>query len=133
MNEASSEIIPLPRALAYIIAVITVVLPSLVYWQYGASLFGPNPIAKLFILAGGGGALSFCLFAGRKHWLMGSLLGLMAGLGASGLHLAYTTIFHKQSMLTSEITVVHVLGAAPGMILLALILQKDKQKSRAGE
>ena len=134
MNGSSSEVIPLPRALAYIIAVLTIPLPSIVYWQYGSSLFGPNAVAKLLALAAIGGAVSFALFAGRRRWSIASFLGLAAGFGASGLHLAYTTIFHKQSMLTSEITVVHVLGAAPAMAILALILQKDdKPKTEPGQ
>ena len=101
-------------------------LPTIFYWMYGPSLFGRSPLLKLFLIAGIGGAVSFALYAGRKLWLAGCACGLFSGLGAPGLHVLYTVLFNKQSMVTGESGVVLLLGAAPGMTLLAWLLHRGK-------
>src|SRR3954447_3601236 len=55
-------------------------------------------LANMFIITSIGGTLSFALFAGRRRWLIGGLLGLAAGLGAAGAHVLYTGIFHRETM-----------------------------------
>jgi hypothetical protein len=114
------------QAVAYVVGVPCVCLGPMIYWQYGAALFGPNGFQNLLLLAGIGGAVSFGFYAGAKRWLVGTVLGLMAGLGAAGLHVFYTGYFQKTSMLDKESALVSLAGAAPSMILLAFILKRDK-------
>lgn len=115
--------------MGYILGVATILLPSISYWQLGRSLFGQSPLTKLFLITCIGGAVSFALYAGRKRWLIGSVLGLVAGLGAPGLLLLYTTIFHRHSMWTGEIGLLQLAGVGPSMALLGMILRRDQVNS----
>ena len=72
------------QGLAYLIGVPALLFTPMVYWQYDRALFGSSAMLKMFLITAIGGTLSFALFGGRKRWLIGSLLGLAAGLGAAG-------------------------------------------------
>jgi uncharacterized membrane protein YeaQ/YmgE (transglycosylase-associated protein family) len=80
----------------------------------------------MFLITAVGGMISFALFAGRKRWLIGAVLGLFAGLGAAGAHLFYTQFFHRTTMYTKESFFVCIVGASIPMVLLGHILKKDK-------
>ena len=114
------------QGLAYIIGTPTLLFTPMVYWQYDQTLFGSSAMTKMFVITGVGGVISFALFAGRKRWLIGSLLGLVAGLGASGAHLLYTGIFHREMMYDKESALVCLAGAGVPMALLAYVLKRDK-------
>lgn len=114
------------QGLAYIIGTPTLLFTPMVYWQYDRTLFGSSAMAKMFIITGIGGILSFALFAGRRRWLIGGLLGLVAGLGAAGAHMLYTGVFHRESMDLKESGLVCMAGAGIPMALLAYILKRDK-------
>ncbi|SRR6266478_9396994 len=114
------------QGLAYIIGVPTLIFTPMVYWQYDRALFGSSAMAKMFVITGIGGTLSFALFAGRRRWLIGGLLGLVAGLGAAGAHLLYTAIFHRETMYDKESALVCLAGAGIPMAVLAYILKRDK-------
>jgi len=114
------------QGLAYIIGTPTLLFTPMVYWQYDRTLFGSSAMAKMFFITGIGGILSFALFAGRRRWLVGSLLGLVAGLGAAGAHLLYTVMFHRETMVDKESALVCLAGAGIPMALLAYILKRDK-------
>ena len=116
--------IPTNQAIAYIIGTPAMFAP-LVYWQYGAALFGAYAMLKLFIIGAVGGTISFAIYAGAKRWLLGALLGLPAGIAACGVHHLYTLIFHKESMYTSESALLVIAGAGPFMFALHQILQRD--------
>ena len=113
------------QGLAYIIGTPTLLFTPMVYWQYDRALFGSSPMAKMFVITGIGGILSFVLFAGRRRWLIGSLLGLLAGFGAAGAHLLYTLGFHRETMGLKESGLVCLVGAGIPMALLAYILRRD--------
>jgi hypothetical protein len=51
---------------------------------------------------------------------------LAAGLGASGAHLLYTGIFHREMMYDKESALVCLAGAGVPMALLAYVLKRDK-------
>jgi hypothetical protein len=119
--------VPLNQAIAYIIGLPTLLLAPMVYWQFDTALFGPSGLAKLFIIAGTGGTLSFALYGGRRRWLIGAVLGLIGGLGAAGAHVLYTGIFHRQTMNTGESALVCWAGAGPAMGALLFILTRDKK------
>ena len=84
-------------------------------------------MAKMFVITGIGGILSFALFAGRRRWMIGGLLGLVAGLGAAGAHLLYTVAFHRETMGMKESGLVCLDGAGIPMALLAYILKRDRK------
>ena len=114
------------QGLAYIIGTPTLIFTPMLYWQYDRTLFGSSALATMFVITSVGGTLSFTLFAGRRRWLIGSLLGLAAGLGAAGAHLLYTGIFHRETMYGKESALVCWAGAGIPMALLAYILKRDK-------
>ncbi len=114
------------QGLAYIIGVPTLILTPTVYWQYDRSLFGSSAMAKMFVITAVGGALSFALFAGRRRWLIGSLFGLVAGLGAAGAHVLYTGVLHRDMLYNKETVLACLAGAGIPMALLAYILRRDK-------
>jgi nitrate/nitrite transporter NarK len=114
------------EGLAYIFGVPTLLFTPMFYWQYDNTLFGSSAMAKMFVITGIGGTLSFALFAGRRRWLIGALLGLVAGLGAAGAHLLYAAIFHRETMYDKESALVCLAGAGIPMVVLAYILKKDK-------
>ncbi len=114
------------QALAFIIGVFGVGFPSLLYWHLGSSLLGQHPLVKVFVISGISGILSFALYAGRKRWLIAAVIGLFGGIGASGLLLAYTAVFHREKMWTTEIAVVQVAGALPAMALFAYIVRHSR-------
>ena len=122
--------VPLNQALAYVIGTPTLLLAPLAYWQFDSSLFGPSGLTKLFIITAIGGTLSFALYGGRRRWFIGSLLGLIGGLGASGAHVLYTMLFHTESMWTGESALVCWAGAGPSMALLTFILKRDKNEQQ---
>jgi len=107
-------------------AVVGVGSPSFLYWQLGSSLFGLHPLVKVVVISGLSGALCFALYAGRKRWRIASVLGLVRGIGASGLLLIYTVVFHRQTMWTTEIAIVQTIGALPAMMLFAHIIRRDR-------
>ena len=114
------------QGLAYIIGVPTLLFTPMFYWQYNKALFGSSGLAKMFLITAIGGTLSFALFAGRRRWLLGALLGLAAGLGAAGAHLLYTGVFHRVTMYDKESALVCMAGAGIPMAVLAYIQKKDK-------
>lgn len=118
------------QGLAYIIGTPTLIFTPMLYWQFDRTLFGSSPLATMFFITSIGGTLSFSLFAGRKRWLIGSLLGLAAGLGAAGAHLLYTGIFQRETMYGKESALVCWAGAGIPMALLAYILRRDKNVTK---
>ena len=128
-SDPRKQIFSVNQAMGYILGVSTILLPSISYWQLGSSLFGQSPLTKLLLITCIGGAVSSAFYAGRRRWLIGSVLGLVAGLGAPSLLLFYTTIFRRHSMWTGEIGLLQLAGAGPSMALLGMILRRDQQKS----
>jgi hypothetical protein len=117
----------LNQGLAYIIGVPTLLLCPMLYWQYDSALFGSSGLAKLFLICAAGGAVSFALFAGRRRWLAGALLGLAAGAGAAGAHVLYTGISHRTTLHGKESVLVCLVGAGLPLALLATVLKRDKE------
>ena len=115
------------QGLAYIIGTPTLLFTPMVYWQYDSALFGSSPMAKMFVITGIGGIMSFALFAGRRRWLIGGLLGLVAGLGAAGAHMLYTVAFLQETLGLKESALVCLAGAGIPMALLAHIVKRDKR------
>jgi len=120
-----------PQVLALIISAVTIGGPSFLYWQLGSSLFGQNPLLKVFAISGIGGILSFALYGGRRRWLTNGVLGLFGGIGASGLLLLYTMVFPQERMWTGEIALVQVAGAVPAIALLAYTARRDRLQEYA--
>jgi hypothetical protein len=122
MPSANDMNIPLNEGLAYIVGFAGVVLPSLVFWQYGGEeLIGAFALVKLLGFTGVAGALTLALYAGSKAWRLALLPGVVAGVGASGLLVAYSTALARTSMSTGEIGIVCVAGAVPGILLFKLL------------
>src|SRR6516165_7609928 len=91
------------QVIACVIFTLTGPILALDYWQNGSSitLVGAVPIPIMFVVACVGGALSFALFVGRG-WLLAIIPGMLAGGGAFGLHLWWTTWMEKQEMDSAE-------------------------------
>ena len=114
------------QALALVIGTFGVGFPSFLYWKLGSSLLGQYPLAKVFLISGISGILSFALYAGRKLWLIASIIGFFGGVGASASLLIYTSLFEREMMWTTEIVVIQVLGALPAMALFAYIVRRSR-------
>jgi hypothetical protein len=121
------------QAVAYVIGVICLVLGPLVFWQYGRGLFGVNALVNFFVMCGLGGAASFGFYSGGKRWVIGSVLGLVAGLTVAALQVFYPAYFEKTSMYDKEIALLSMAAAAPCMGVLSWILKRDKRGAGAAD
>src|SRR3954465_13040575 len=92
------------QQVAIMLFTVTGPLLALNHWQYGGriSFFGPVPITKVFVVACIGGAATFTLYADRAQRWIAPVAGALAGFGAFGIHLVYTTLFERESMWNIE-------------------------------
>jgi hypothetical protein len=120
------------QVIACVIFTLTGPILALDYWQNGSSitLVGAVPIPIMFVVACVGGALSFALFVGRG-WLLAIIPGMLAGGGAFGLHLWWTTWMEKQEMDSAESIGVACIGTLPGIFLCWALFKLFGPKDKA--
>ncbi|PWU18181.1 MAG: hypothetical protein C5B50_09750 [Verrucomicrobia bacterium] len=112
---------------------------ALDYWQNGGTitLLGAVPVPFLFTIACIGGAISFPLYVGSRGPLLAIVPGALAGFGAFGLHLLYTTWAQRDAMNTGESVLLAGLGASPGILacwaLIKFLAPNDKIKHERGQ
>src|SRR5688572_1696319 len=113
------EYIPLEEGLAIILAFITIVLPLTVYLDY-PGVFGEYRTLKVLVIAALGGAASFGLYVEPGQRRLAVVAGLVAGLGAAALYVAYVGVRLPPEDWMSRLEFYAVLGvgAAPGFLLL---------------
>ena len=94
------------------------------YWSNGGALtfIGPVPLPMLFVVACVGGAVSFALFVERARWLA-VIPGILAGVGAFGLHVWWTTWMEKQELDSHESVGIAFIGALPGIFLCWILFK----------
>jgi len=116
------EYIPFEEGLALILAWITIVLPLRVYLDYPV-VFGEYWTLKVLVIAAVGGAASLALFVGPGERLLAVVPGLIVGLGAVALYVAYVGLRLPMEDRTSSLELYAVLGvgAAPGLLLMWLL------------
>jgi hypothetical protein len=103
------------------------------YWENGGSItfLGPVPLPVLFIVACLGGAVSFAMFVTRGWWLA-IIPGILAGGGAFGLHVWWTTWMEKQEMDTHESVGIAIIGTLPGIFLCWALFKLFGPKAKTG-
>ena len=128
-NFSPREPLPLNHALALIIGVSVVVITTVLNWASNNALF---TITQVLVISGIGGALSFALWGGRRRWLIGCLLGFIAGMGAAGAFLIYTRWYRPEMKTMWDIEVCLTFAAGGGLptAIMGLILAADKPDSK---
>ncbi len=108
-------------------------LLALDYWHNGGrgTYLGSLSLQTLCVVASVGGAISFPLYVSARARLLAIVPGALAGFGAFGLHILYTSWLQKDMMHTGESLVVAGVGASPGILicwaLMKLTARKEKQ------
>ena len=115
------EHIPFEEGLAFILAAITIVWPLTAYLDY-PGVFGEYRTLKVLVIAAVGGAASFSLYVGPGGRLLALVPGLVAGLGAAALYVAYVGVRLPMGDWTRRLEFYTVLGvgASPGFVLMWL-------------
>ncbi len=132
-TSARNQPISTRHGLAFIVIAGSVLFPSLAQFQLGSSLFGEHPVEKLLCIAAVGGAISGALFGGRRWWLIGSIAGLVAAVGAAGAVPLYVAWLHKEKLWKGELILVLGAGAMPGLMLGAFLSRFGKCQKEKDE
>jgi hypothetical protein len=112
------EYIPFEEGLAFILALVTIVLPLRAHLYY-PDLLGEYEILKLLVIAAVGGAVSFGLYVGPGERLLAVVPGLVAGFGAAALYLACARFGLPMRHWMLRYAALGT-GAAPGLFLMWL-------------
>src|SRR5712671_2782337 len=121
------------HGLAFIVIACSVALPSLAQFQLGSSLFGEHPIEKLLCIGAVGGAVSGALFGGRPRWLVGSIAGVVAAVGAAGALPLYVARLHREHLWKGEWILLLGVGAMPGVMLGAFLSRFGRRHAQTSE
>jgi hypothetical protein len=126
------EYISFEEGLAYILSVLTIVLPLNVYLDH-PGVFGEFATLKLLGIAALGSAVSFVLYCGTGQRLLAVVPGLVAGLGAAGLFLAFLEFRQPAEDVARRLGFYAAVGvgAAPGFLLMwvlrRIVYRRNKQ------
>jgi hypothetical protein len=116
-----SGYVPVGEGLALVFSLATIVFPLRIYLWEGPDLFGEHPTLKVLAIAAVGGAGSFSLFVRPGERVLALVPGLVAGLGAAALSMAFSGArLPLEGLRYLGFYPVLGLGTVPGFVLLWL-------------